>query len=79
MGWAQLDPVNEVWSGFQIDLTQVRIRKACELLSDTNYPIAQIAPMIGYEHSTYFFSIFKRMIGLTPAEYRRRHQKEAEG
>ena len=60
-------------------LTQVRIRKACELLSDTNYPIAQIAPMIGYEHSTYFFSIFKRMIGLTPAEYRRRHQKEAEG
>ena len=25
VGWAQLDPVNEVWSGFQIDLTQVRI------------------------------------------------------
>ena len=60
-------------------LTQVRIQKACELLSDTNYPIAQIATMIGYEHSTYFFSIFKRMIGVTPTEYRRRHQKEAEG
>ncbi|MEG0767815.1 MAG: helix-turn-helix transcriptional regulator, partial [Clostridia bacterium] len=57
-------------------LTQVRIQKACELLADTQYPIAQIAPMVGYEHSTYFFSIFKRMMGGTPAEYRRCHQKE---
>jgi len=57
-------------------LTQVRIQKACELLADTNYPISQIAQMIGYEHSTYFFSIFKRIIGVRPAEYRRHHQKE---
>ena len=24
-GWAQLDPVNEVWSGFQIELSRVRL------------------------------------------------------
>ncbi len=56
-------------------LTQVRIEKACELLVQTSYPIAQIAPMLGYEHSTYFFSIFKRVTGTTPAEYRRLHQR----
>ncbi len=57
-------------------LTQVRIEKARELLAQTAYPIAQIAPLVGYEHSTYFFSIFKRITGATPAEYRRLHQRE---
>lgn len=57
-------------------LTEVRIQKACQLLSGTGYGIAQIATMVGYEHNTYFFSIFKRMTGMTPAEYRRAHQEE---
>lgn len=57
-------------------LTEVRIQTACRLLSDTGYGIAEIAPQVGYEHNTYFFSIFKRITGMTPAEYRRMHQEE---
>lgn len=58
-------------------LTEVRIDNASRLLAETDVPISQIAERVGYKNATYFFSLFKRITGETPAEYRRIKQKEA--
>lgn len=52
-------------------LTQVRIRKAIDLMQDISLPIYLISERVGYKDYRYFSAIFKKMIGLTPNEYRK--------
>lgn len=52
-------------------LTQVRMKKAKELLS-TQMSIAEIADAVGYQHRNTFISNFKEYSGLTPNDYRKR-------
>ena len=51
-------------------IMQDRIERAKRLLTDTDYPLASVAGMIGIEHPEYFTVMFKRMTGKTPAAYR---------
>lgn len=53
-------------------LTQVRIRKSIELMRDISLPIYGIAERVGYKDYRYFSAIFKKMIGITPKEYRQK-------
>lgn len=50
---------------------KLRMENAVSLLEDTNMKIKDIARQCGYEDPLYFAQVFKRMRGLTPAEYRR--------
>ena len=43
---------------------------ACMLLKHTNLSIVQIATTVGYEYENYFFTLFKKMYGVSPAQYR---------
>lgn len=52
-------------------LTSLRIQKAKKFLIDTDYPIAEISALVGYENPLYFSRLFHRMTGYTPSEYRR--------
>ncbi|MGC6176765.1 helix-turn-helix domain-containing protein [Lacrimispora sp. 38-1] len=52
-------------------LTDIRIRKAKELLESTDYSIGEIGGIIGYENPLYFSRIFKKTAGVSPAEYRK--------
>lgn len=52
-------------------LTQLRMEKAKELLIHTNEKVYRIAEMVGYQNSQYFVTIFKKKLGVTPAEYRK--------
>lgn len=52
-------------------LIKHRITKATELLVDTDYPIRNIAYSCGYTNEFAFTKAFKKVIGLTPSEYRR--------
>lgn len=59
-----------------INLVQLqRINVAAEYLTYTNMPIEQISLKIGYENPSYFYRIFKRKIGLSPYEYRKKYRK----
>lgn len=52
-------------------LTQYRMNKAKHLLVHTNYPIQQIGRDTGYADIAVFSRMFKRQVGLSPAQYRK--------
>ncbi|CAM3630023.1 response regulator [Marinicrinis lubricantis] len=51
-------------------LTGYRMNKACYILAHSDVKVYQTAPLVGYQDSKYFTQVFKRMIGMTPTEYR---------
>lgn len=57
-------------------IMKVRTEKACELLLSGNLSVAQVAEMVGYEDENYFGRIFKKYMGMTPAQYRRPGRKK---
>ena len=52
-------------------LTKVRIEQAKILLLETNLTIQQISYMVGYQDSSYFTKVFKKLEGRTPTQFRR--------
>lgn len=52
-------------------LTTRRVEKAAELLRTTNLSITEISLQTGYNHPGHFAKMFKRLMGLTPGEFRR--------
>ena len=51
-------------------LTDLRVDKAKELLSDVVVNIKDISTKVGYRDSNYFAKVFKRVVGMTPSDYR---------
>lgn len=51
-----------------------RMKKACELLTQHNHSIQFIAYSVGYGDVFTFSKAFKKLIGLSPSEYRKIHQ-----
>lgn len=51
-------------------INQFRINKAKELLRGTDIYIYAISEMVGYHDATYFSSMFKKLVGVSPSEYR---------
>lgn len=50
---------------------QARMEKAKELLRTTNNTLQMIAEAVGYTEGNNFQAIFKRVVGVTPGEWRR--------
>ncbi|REE80973.1 AraC family two component transcriptional regulator [Paenibacillus taihuensis] len=51
-------------------ITQVRMEKAVELLTNTNMKIIDISETLGFSNSSYFIQIFRNFHGVSPAKYR---------
>ncbi|NCD10686.1 MAG: AraC family transcriptional regulator [Negativicutes bacterium] len=49
---------------------ELKLRKAKELLSETNHSIKQIAYELNFSSYEYFLSFFKKKVSMTPMEYR---------
>ncbi|MCR4999615.1 MAG: AraC family transcriptional regulator [Lachnospiraceae bacterium] len=47
-----------------------RLELACVLLEHSNAPIADIALSVGYDNTSFFHRIFRRIYGCSPREYR---------
>lgn len=52
-------------------INEARIRRAKELLEQTNLSVYQIAEKVGVENYTYFCKLFKKLSGTTPTQYRK--------
>ena len=50
-----------------------RINVAAEYLTYTTAPIERIATRVGYENPSYFYKIFKKYFGISPAVYRQKN------
>ncbi|QRG69345.1 bifunctional transcriptional activator/DNA repair enzyme AdaA [Brevibacillus choshinensis] len=55
---------------------QTRIQAAKEMLLDTDRSIAKIASAVGMQNTPYFMTLFKKLTGRTPTEYRQIHHKQ---
>jgi two-component system response regulator YesN len=51
-------------------LTQVRIERAKSFLESGQYKVYEVADKVGYHNYTYFSKIFKKVVGVSPEEYR---------
>jgi AraC family transcriptional regulator, melibiose operon regulatory protein len=54
---------------------QLKIKNACTLLNYTDLTIDQIANKVGYTNITFFYKSFKKIHGVTPAEYRKKNHE----
>lgn len=52
-------------------VTQLRMKKAQELLAHTDYPVGQISSMVGIFDEAYFSKFFKKHTGQTPNQFRK--------
>lgn len=60
----------ETGENFLDILTRVRLRKACEMLSDCTLRTYEVSEKVGIKDSGYFSQVFKKYFGMTPSEYR---------
>ena len=54
-------------------ITQVRIKRVCQLLITTQDPILNIATACGFNNISNFNVLFKREVGCSPHEYRKQY------
>ena len=60
-------------------IINLRIKYAAELLQDTSLPVYQICEKVGIDNYQYFCRIFKKRIGIPPAQFRKtssKHEKK---
>jgi len=56
-------------------INQLRIEEAKRLLLSTNMSIIEISSEIGYDNSSYFSTVFRKMCGVSPARWRETAEK----
>ena len=54
---------------------QLKIQKSCQYLYFTDMHIKEICAKIGFDDPYYFSRMFKKLMGLSPANYRSNHKK----
>ncbi len=52
-------------------IQKVRIEHSCRLLKSTNRTVADVAASCGFEDVKFFYTVFKRINGISPGEYRK--------
>ena len=52
-------------------IKNLRIKKAKELMTETDLSILEIAQRVGYEHNSSFTRVFKEIEGISPAQFRK--------
>lgn len=62
---------DEMGEKFVDYLALLRIRHARQLLEETNASIQDIAMKVGYTHSLSFIRLFKKVMNVTPGDYRK--------
>ena len=59
-------------------LTEIKMQRACELLSFTNSSILSIAMMLGYIDSSHLNRTFKKYYGISPTQYKKKQKLHTE-
>ena len=57
--------------GFIDCLNRIRVDRACDYFADNRMKTYEVAYKVGYSDEKYFSSVFKKIMGINPSEYRR--------
>lgn len=57
-------------------IQEIRMQKAAELLAGTDRTVNDISMSVGINNTNYFYSLFKKKYGMTPAQYRKKVKEE---
>ena len=68
----------ETGDSFNNALDMIRIANARRLLEETAYKVYQISEMVGYSSIDYFYTKFRKCVGVSPKEYRKNLQNHRE-
>lgn len=60
--------MNQTYSAY---ITQKRMEKARYLLDNSDFKIYEIAEICGYNSVNHFIGVFKKLVGVTPAQYKK--------
>jgi LacI family transcriptional regulator len=60
----------------QVEIRGVQIQKIKQLLLETDYTLAHIASLTGFEHPEYMSVVFKKNNGMTLNQYRQKFKIE---
>ena len=68
----------KMYTGFGVNeyIATVRVKNAEKLLATTKLPITEIAQNCGFNSSSYFAAVFKKVRGISPGEVRRKRRAE---
>lgn len=55
-------------------ITKCKLEEACDLLIYSRHSLAKISAYLDYSSQSYFQKVFKKQLGVTPAQYRKQHQ-----
>jgi AraC-like DNA-binding protein len=69
----------EIGMSFQDKQTQLRLAKACHLLTTTNAKVIDVGAASGYQSNSLFSLMFKKHFGLSPGRWRQQHRKTQPG
>ncbi|MGF7142491.1 AraC-like DNA-binding protein/quercetin dioxygenase-like cupin family protein [Anaerotaenia torta] len=60
-------------TGFTVSeyLQRVRMERCCEMLTGSSRPVSEIAQAVGYNDIKFFNKVFRRMLNMSPREYRK--------
>jgi AraC-like DNA-binding protein len=64
---------------FKSYLNHCRIEQAQTLLATTDRPMSDVGQEMGFCDQSYFGTVFRKLVGMTPAAYRRRSRTGEEG
>jgi LacI family transcriptional regulator len=56
----------------QAEIRSIQIHRIKELLRETDYTLAHIAELVGFEHPEYLCVVFKKATSMTPNQYRQK-------
>ena len=73
MSYSRFRKIFKEYTGFSPlqYIQEVRVTMAKEMLTNTSKSIKEIAFELGYENKDYFFTVSKKLSGMTPVAYRR--------
>lgn len=60
----------EINKGVQEFIEEIRIANACRFIESTDMNISQVGYAVGYLDNNYFTKVFKKIVNMTPREYR---------
>ena len=56
-------------------IIMLRINNSKYLLENSKYNVSQIATAVGYDNPLYFSRLFRKYVGMSPLEYRKKNRK----